>query len=107
LSPPASSASTTSNRQVAEALNEAGFAMLLFDLLTTEEELDRAKVFDIERTGSLATRRSSLAGADRNQDFPPDLAHPPAEGRQPDAVEDEADTDQDRQGWRSRCSGWR
>ncbi|HEX6229811.1 MAG TPA: phosphoribosyltransferase family protein [Solirubrobacterales bacterium] len=36
------------NRQVAEALNEAGFATLLFDLLTTEEELDRGKVFDIE-----------------------------------------------------------
>jgi putative phosphoribosyl transferase len=36
------------NRQVAEALNQAGFATLLFDLLTTEEELDRAKVFDIE-----------------------------------------------------------
>jgi putative phosphoribosyl transferase len=36
------------NRQVAEFLNEAGFATLLFDLLTTEEELDRAKVFDIE-----------------------------------------------------------
>jgi putative phosphoribosyl transferase len=35
------------NRQVAEALNEAGFATLLFDLLTTEEEFDRAKVFDI------------------------------------------------------------
>lgn len=35
------------NRQVAEALNEAGFATLLFDLLTGEEELDRAKVFDI------------------------------------------------------------
>jgi putative phosphoribosyl transferase len=35
------------NRQVAEALNEAGFATLLFDLLTSEEEFDRAKVFDI------------------------------------------------------------
>jgi putative phosphoribosyl transferase len=35
------------NRQVAAALNEAGFASLLFDLLTTEEELDRANVFDI------------------------------------------------------------
>jgi putative phosphoribosyl transferase len=35
------------NRQVAEALNDAGFATLLFDLLTSEEELDRAKVFDI------------------------------------------------------------
>lgn len=36
------------NREVAAALNEAGFATLLFDLLTTEEELDRANVFDIE-----------------------------------------------------------
>jgi putative phosphoribosyl transferase len=35
------------NRQVAEALNDAGFATLLFDLLTGEEEFDRAKVFDI------------------------------------------------------------
>lgn len=35
------------NRQVAEALNEAGFGTLLFDLLSAEEELDRAKVFDI------------------------------------------------------------
>ena len=41
------------NRQVAEVLNEASFATLLFDLLTTEEELDRAKVFDI---GLLAER---------------------------------------------------
>lgn len=41
------------NRQVAEALNEAGFATLLFDLLTAEEELDRANVFDI---GLLAER---------------------------------------------------
>jgi len=36
------------NREVAEHLNQAGFATLLFDLLTTEEELDRANVFDIE-----------------------------------------------------------
>jgi putative phosphoribosyl transferase len=35
------------NRQVARALNEAGFATLLFDLLTPREELDRANVFDI------------------------------------------------------------
>lgn len=41
------------NRQVAEALNEAGLATLLFDLLTGEEELDRANVFDI---GLLAER---------------------------------------------------
>jgi putative phosphoribosyl transferase len=41
------------NRQVAEALNDAGFGTLLFDLLTPEEELDRAKVFEI---GLLAER---------------------------------------------------
>ncbi len=35
------------NRQVAHALNEAGFATLLFDLLTPHEEADRANVFDI------------------------------------------------------------
>jgi putative phosphoribosyl transferase len=36
------------NRQVAEALNESGFATLLFDLLTAEEELDCANVFDVD-----------------------------------------------------------
>ena len=41
------------NRAVATSLNEAGFATLLFDLLTREEELDRANVFDIPL---LATR---------------------------------------------------
>ncbi|MGA2320524.1 MAG: phosphoribosyltransferase family protein [Solirubrobacteraceae bacterium] len=35
------------NRQVAGALNEGGFATLLFDLLTPQEEVDRANVFDI------------------------------------------------------------
>jgi putative phosphoribosyl transferase len=35
------------NRQVAKALNEAGFATLLFDLLTPGEEIERANVFDI------------------------------------------------------------
>lgn len=35
------------NRAVAAALNEAGFATLLFDLLTEEEAHDRANVFDI------------------------------------------------------------
>ena len=41
------------NRSVASALNEAGFATLLFDLLTPSEELDRSNVFDITL---LATR---------------------------------------------------
>lgn len=36
------------NRYVADVLNRAGLATLLFDLLTPEEELDRANVFDIE-----------------------------------------------------------
>ncbi|MGH2834634.1 MAG: phosphoribosyltransferase family protein [Solirubrobacteraceae bacterium] len=35
------------NRAVATALSDAGFATLLFDLLTPREELDRANVFDI------------------------------------------------------------
>ncbi|HZD22857.1 MAG TPA: alpha/beta fold hydrolase [Acidimicrobiia bacterium] len=36
------------NRHVARALNRAGLGTLLFDLLTTQEERDRANVFDIE-----------------------------------------------------------
>jgi putative phosphoribosyl transferase len=36
------------NIAVAEALNRAGIATLLFDLLTSEEELDRANVFDVD-----------------------------------------------------------
>lgn len=36
------------NRYVAEVLNRAGIATLLFDLLTPAEERDRANVFDIE-----------------------------------------------------------
>jgi putative phosphoribosyl transferase len=35
------------NRQVARALNECRLATLLLDLLTVDEELDRANVFDI------------------------------------------------------------
>ncbi len=41
------------NRSVASALNDAGFATLLFDLLTPSEELERSNVFDISL---LATR---------------------------------------------------
>jgi putative phosphoribosyl transferase len=36
------------NRYVASVLQEAGLGTLLFDLLTPEEESDRANVFDIE-----------------------------------------------------------
>jgi putative phosphoribosyl transferase len=35
------------NRAVADALNKKGIATLLFDLLTEDEEADRANVFDI------------------------------------------------------------
>ncbi|HTR89624.1 MAG TPA: phosphoribosyltransferase family protein [Solirubrobacteraceae bacterium] len=47
------------NRSVAQALNEAGFATLLFDLLTPTEELDRNNVFDI----SLLAERLVAASA--------------------------------------------
>lgn len=47
------------NRYVAVRLNEAGFATMLFDLLTVEEEQDRANVFDIEL---LAHRLLDVAG---------------------------------------------
>ena len=39
------------NRYVASVLNGAGIATLLFDLLTAEEEHDRANVFDIDLLG--------------------------------------------------------
>ena len=45
------------NRYVARVLNEAGLGTLLFDLLTPEEELDRANVFDI---GLLAHRLTEV-----------------------------------------------
>ncbi|HEY9439834.1 MAG TPA: phosphoribosyltransferase, partial [Streptomyces sp.] len=47
------------NRFVATALNLAGLGTLLFDLLTPEEETDRANVFDI------ATLSGRLTGATR------------------------------------------
>lgn len=39
------------NRMVAQALNRAGFATLLFDLLSEDEGRDRDKVFDIDLLG--------------------------------------------------------
>lgn len=62
------------NRQVAAALNEAGFATLLFDLLSSEEEGDRANVFDI---GLLAQRlllvRRWAGGDEEVRDLPVSL----------------------------------
>ncbi len=39
------------NRFVARSLNRVGLATLLFDLLTPDEELDRANVFDVAHLG--------------------------------------------------------
>ena len=47
------------NRHVARVLTGAGLGTLLFDLLTPEEELDRANVFDI---GLLARRLTQVTG---------------------------------------------
>jgi len=47
------------NRYVAGVLNDAGLSTLLFDLLTPEEERDRANVFDI---GLLAGRLAEVTG---------------------------------------------
>jgi putative phosphoribosyl transferase len=47
------------NQRVATILNDAGLGTLLFDLLTAEEEADRANVFDI---GLLAGRLGEVTG---------------------------------------------
>jgi putative phosphoribosyl transferase len=52
------------NRFVAEVLNRAGLGSLLFDLLTREEELDRANVFNI---GLLARRLAEVTEWLRDQ----------------------------------------
>ncbi|WP_349643787.1 phosphoribosyltransferase family protein [Bradyrhizobium sp. LMTR 3] len=56
------------NNQVAAALREAGFATLLLDLLSPEEERDRGNVFDIPL---LASRLADAADWTRNR---PELA---------------------------------
>lgn len=53
------------NGYVADALGEAGFATLLFDLLTAEEEADRRNVFDIDL---LAERLTGAVDWLRTQD---------------------------------------
>lgn len=57
------------NRRVARALVEAGYATLLFDLLTPEEARHRANVFDVEQLGrrlvgvvDWVSERPALAG---------------------------------------------
>ncbi|MFI9594380.1 dienelactone hydrolase family protein [Nonomuraea sp. NPDC052265] len=46
------------NRYVAEMLNRGGLGTLLFDLLTPEEEADRANVFDIALLAGRLLRRT-------------------------------------------------
>ncbi|MGE5156227.1 MAG: phosphoribosyltransferase family protein, partial [Betaproteobacteria bacterium] len=58
------------NRFVASVLNQAGLGTLLFDLLTAEEEQDRANVFDI---GLLAERLSQVTAWLREQAWAVDL----------------------------------
>ena len=50
------------NRAVAQALNRAGFATLLFDLLTPSEEIDRTNVFDIPLLASRLVAASAWLG---------------------------------------------
>lgn len=52
------------NTAVARALNGRGFATLLFDLLTPEEERDRANVFDIALLAQRLTDAIDWAKAD-------------------------------------------
>jgi putative phosphoribosyl transferase len=52
------------NRFVASQLNEAGLGTLLFDLLTKEEEVERANVFDIQ---ALAARLADVTEWVRDQ----------------------------------------
>ncbi|MFJ9911029.1 phosphoribosyltransferase family protein [Actinacidiphila glaucinigra] len=55
------------NRAVAAALNQAGLGTLLFDLLTSAEEADRANVFDIEL---LAGRLADVTEWARGENLP-------------------------------------
>lgn len=59
------------NRYVADVLNNAGLATLMFDLLTPDEERDRANVFDI---ALLARRLVDVTGWLADQ---PETAHLP------------------------------
>jgi putative phosphoribosyl transferase len=60
------------NRYVATTLAEAGLGTLLFDLLTPDEEVDRANVFDI---GLLAERLSQVTAWLRSQGRPEPIGY--------------------------------
>ncbi len=52
------------NRHVAQALNRAGFATVLFDLLSVDEEHDRRNVFDIPLLADRVVEAVGFVGAD-------------------------------------------
>jgi putative phosphoribosyl transferase len=54
------------NQAVARALNDAGLGTLLFDLLTREEEADRANVFDIPLLASRLVAAAAWLPADED-----------------------------------------
>lgn len=56
------------NTYVAEALNHAGFATLLFDLLTQDEEADRSNVFDVPLLAERLTTALNWTFADPRTD---------------------------------------
>lgn len=59
------------NHRVAARLHDAGFATLLFDLLTQEEESDRRNVFDVELLARrLEDARIMLAADTRSRSLP-------------------------------------
>src|SRR5215469_831692 len=60
------------NRYVAAVLAEAGLGTLLFDLLTPDEEVDRANVFDI---GLLADRLAQVTAWLRAQQRPEPIGY--------------------------------
>ena len=66
-----SSRKSPRNRWVAEFLNGAGFATLLFDLLTPAEQVDRTNVFDIDLLGRrLGDATRWVAGQPEVRDLP-------------------------------------
>jgi len=66
-----SSRHSVRNQYVASVLNDAGLGTLLFDLLTSEEEVDRSNVFDV---GLLAGRLAAVVGWLRAQPRTADAA---------------------------------
>lgn len=66
-----SSRDSPRNQHVAGIVNDAGFATLLFDLLTPEEEHDRANVFDIPLLGVRLLDAARWAGTRPDLDWLP------------------------------------